>query len=563
MRRKKFRLLMISLICVSVALRYLVLPNPVYGSPHDDELLVRLGANILRGNWLGNYGSHMLLSKPAGYPMFLAWTHFLPWAPTMTVHIIQLVGILLIARELRSMNMSRGLVLLFVALSALHPQWYGQQMSRIYRDGLLTALTFLALGLSLWLGRIIPVWLASKQIRNRVILEVTIVSLMTGITLSWSIATKPGWYPLAIVVLGFSVRRIFLTSWRNWLPRLAVVGISAIIGLFSIVGYVVLMNQHHYGVSRLDTFSAGSFPDALNKWASVESDDTRKYIQVDASQRKRVYAVSPTAKKLETYLEIDPGNGWRGAPCNSPLKICDESSSWFAWDLRDAMHSAGLDNSAKQFEASFAQILHDITSACHTEKFQCSNSGIAPGVVSLADISKRELIDAYATATDWLVFNDIGYTTRGGVAPEGSNTTVWDEVVKGLPDRTVLNPYRPEVSAIGNTITLLQRLYGIIWPPLFLIATVHFVTSLFSKARIRGLQLISLMAILGLVLFIGQLALLEASSGMYLTSGKTLYMLPAFPFVILAVIIELSAVFKFMAHKLESSQLMTKDGSAL
>ena len=392
-----------------------MLPNPVYGSPHDDELLVRLAANILQGNWLGNYGSHMLLSKPAGYPMFLAWTHFLPWAPTITVHIILLVGVLLMARELRSMNLSRELVLLFVALSTLHPQWYGQQMSRIYRDGLLTALTFLGLGLSLWLGRIIPLWLAGKQIRKRVIFEVTIVSLMTGITLSWSIATKPGWYPLAIVMLGFSARRIFLISWldwRNWLPRIAVVGISAIIGLTSIVGYVLLMNQHHYGIARLDTFSAGSFPNALNKWASVESDDTRKYIQVDASQRKRVYAISPTAKKLEPYLEIDPGNGWRGAPCNSPLKICDESAAWFAWDLRDATHSAGLDNSAKQFEASFDQILRDITSACHTNKFQCSNRGIAPGVVSLADMAKRELVDAYATATDWLIFNDVGNTMR-------------------------------------------------------------------------------------------------------------------------------------------------------
>ena len=532
-----------------------MLPNPVYGSPHDDELLVRLAANILQGNWLGNYGSHMLLSKPAGYPMFLAWTHFLPWAPTITVHIILLVGVLLIARELRSMNLSRELVLLFVALSTLHPQWYGQQMSRIYRDGLLTALTFLGLGLSLWLGRIIPLWLASKQLRKRVIFEVTIVSLMTGITLSWSIATKPGWYPLAIVMLGFSARRIFLISWldwRNWLPRIAVVGISAIIGLTSIVGYVLLMNQHHYGIARLDTFSAGSFPNALNKWASVESDDTRKYIQVDASQRKRVYAISPTAKKLEPYLEIDPGNGWRGAPCNSPLKICDESAAWFAWDLRDATHSAGLDNSAKQFEASFDQILRDITSACHTNKFQCSNRGIAPGVVSLADMSKRELVDAYATATDWLIFNDVGNTTRGGVAPEGSNTKVWDQVVKGLPDRTVLNLYRPEVSAIGNTITLLQRLYSIIWPLLFLIATVNFVSGLFNKARVRGIQLISLTAILGLILFIGQLALLESSSGMYLTSGKTLYMLPAFPFMLLAVVIELSVTTKISSNKIDT-----------
>ena len=552
MGRKKFRLITLALICVSLVLRHLVLPSPLYGTVHDDELMVRLGASILRGNWLGNYGSHMLLSKPAGYPLFLAWNHFLPWAPTMTVHIILLVGVLLIARELRSMNLSRGLVLLFVALSALHPQWFGASMSRIYRDGLLTALTFLCLGLSLWLGRIIPLWLASKRFRSRVILEVAVVSLMTGLTLSWSIATKPAWYPLVFVIFGFSVHRIFPISWpkwRIWLPRIAVVAIATVVGSTSIVGYIMMKNQRHYGVRQLDSFSAGSFPDALNKWTSVQSDDTRKYLLIDASQRKRVYAISPTAKKLEPYLEIGDGNGWRAAPCNSPLKICDESAAWIAWDLRDAMHSAGLDTSAKQFEASFAQISRDITSACHAKKLQCSNRGIAPGVVALTDISLRELVDAYATAADWLVFNDIGYTTRGGVAPEGSNTKVWDQIAKGLPDRTVLNPYRPEVSSIGNTITLLQRLYGIIWPLLFLIAIARFVTSLFSKARTRGIQLISLIAILGLILFIGQLALLEASSGMYLSSGKTLYMLPAFPFILLVVVIELSIATKILSNK--------------
>ena len=537
-------------------------PNPLYGSAHDDELMVRLGASILRGNWLGNYGSHMLLSKPAGYPLFLAWSHFLPWAPTLTVHLVLLSGVVLIARELRYMGMSRGSVLLFVVLSALQPQWFGWQMSRIYREGLLTSLTFLGLGLSLWLGRIIPIWLQRKQMDRRVVAEIIIVSFLTGLILSWSIATKPGWYPLAIVMFGFSVRQIFSIRWLNWrvwLPRIAFVGITATTGLTSIVGYVVLQNQHHYGIAHLDTFSAGSFPNALNKWASVKSDDTRKYILVDTSQRKRVYAVSPTAKKLEPYLEGARGSGWRNAPCSSPLQICDESAAWFIWDLRDAMHSAGLDTSAKQFDASFAAISRDITAACNAEKFPCSNSGIAPGVISLADMSKRELVDAYATAIAWMVSPDIGSTTRGGIAPDGSPTESWDQVVKGLPDRIALNPYRPEVAAIGNTVSLLQQLYRIVSPLLMLIAIIGFATNLFSVARISGLNLISLISVLGIILFIGQLALLEVSSGMYLLTGVALYLLPCFPYLLLCSVIELEVVGSQLTRRCRFSNLSGKD----
>ena len=72
-------------------------------------------------------------------------------------------------------------------------------------------------------------------------------------------------------------------------------------------------------------------------------------------------------------------------------------------------------------------------------------------------MSKRELVNTYATATDWLLFPCFDYTTRSGAAPYGGVTKDGDQVVKGLTDRTVLNPYKPEVIAIGNTIQLLQR----------------------------------------------------------------------------------------------------------
>jgi hypothetical protein len=555
MNRFRFRTLVTSAIFFSTVLRFLVFPNTNYGATHDDELMVRLAASILRGDWLGNYSSHLLLSKPAGYPLFLAWTHFLPWATTLTVHLILLVGVLLIARELRYMGMNRGFVLLFVALSALHPQWFGSQMSRIYRDGLLTALTFLGLGLSLWLGRIIPIWLERRRFRDQISIEVVFVSLLTGLTLSWSIATKPGWYPLAIVMFTLSVRRIACIrrlKWGIWGPRLVAVGFTVTIGIASIVGYIVLQNQNHYGITQLDSFSSGSFTTALSKWTSVKSDDTRKYVLVDASQRKRVYSISPTAKKLEPYLELSWGNGWRGAACSSLLNICDESATWFVWDLRDAMHSAGLDTSAKKFEESFALLSQEITVACNSNLIHCSNDGLAPGVVALAEMSKREIVDGYATAIDWLMFPDIGYLPRGGEVAEGIMTKDWDEVIKGLPTRTKLNNYRPEVVAIGNTISLLQRLYMVIWPTLVLIAIGSFIASAFRKAWLRGLRLISTIAIFGLLLFIGQLALLEASSGMYLVAGKSLYLLPAFPFLLLSVVIELSYVSALLVQKIKS-----------
>ena len=71
---------------------------------------------------------------------------------------------------------------------------------------------------------------------------------------------------------------------------------------------------------------------------------------------------------------------------------------------------------------------------------------------------------------------------------------------------------------------------------------INLLISDFSTAPIGRLELISLIAILGFVLLIRQPTLLEESSGMYLSAGGTMYLLPAFPLLLLSLVIELSFV---------------------
>lgn len=558
MSRRDFRLLSSLVLCASLLLRYLVQPAPLYGAQHDDELMVRLASSILKGNWLGNYTDlgHLTLSKPAGYPLFLAWTHFLPWAPTVTVHLLLLTGIVLIARELRSLGIGRGAILIFVALSALHPQWFGWQMSRIYRDGFLAALTFVGIGLSLQLGRLLAERKTLRDEKSGSIFHLLLVASLNGFVLSWMIATKPGWYPLAVVMVLFTMRRLLHWrnwNWRLWFTRITSVGTAVLFGLASVVGYISFQNKSHYDIFQLDTFSTGTFPKALSKWSSVQSDDSRKYISVDASQRGRVYEVSEIARKLKPYLELGWGNGWRGASCSSGLQICDESSAWFAWDLRDAMRSASLDNSAKQFELSFAQLEKEISLGCRSKKLNCSGSSLAPGVVSLSEISKREFVDAYSTAFDWIVFSDIGSTVRGGVSTHNpEQLAVWDSTVKGLPSRVALNVYRPEVTALGNSVLLVQRLFNVIWPLIFILSSFSLIALRNVIRQGREIRIISLISFGGALLFVFQLALLEASSGMYLTIGKQLYLLPVFPFVLLFISTESSRMFFVISERVKN-----------
>ena len=124
--QRLFRIHLVWISLLSLTFRFLVPPNPGYGAVHDDELMVTMAHNIMETGWIGNYSElgHLLLSKPPGLSMFLAHTHFLPWAPTVTIHALLLMGFLLFLREVRAFGVPRQLVTAMYVMVAFFPDWY-------------------------------------------------------------------------------------------------------------------------------------------------------------------------------------------------------------------------------------------------------------------------------------------------------------------------------------------------------------------------------------------------------------------------------------------------------
>jgi hypothetical protein len=78
--------------------------------------------------------------------------------------------------------------------------------------------------------------------------------------------------------------------------------------------------------------------------------------------------------------------------------------------------------------------------------------------------------------------------------------------------------------------------------------------SLVVLRKAREIRMISIISFGGALLFVAQIALLEASSGMYLTIGKTLYLLPVFPFMLLFMSTESARVFSIINERLRSQR---------
>lgn len=535
-----FRTYVAFVLFLSVGFRALIPPSPGYGATHDDELMVNLTHQLLLGNWLGSYESlgHLTHSKPPGYPLFLAISHVFPWAPTITTHLILLLGILVIAREFRLLGISRPLTLAFVAFSSFAPYWYWDQMSRIYRDGFLAALTFLIIGLTLVARRLILQISNEHQTRDRINLGLIVLSI--GGAIGWYYITKPSWHAIlffVLIITGLSVLQISGISKKRKLVLLPSLVVLLIAPTLAVTNYVENKNYEIYGVREIDTFAHGEFPRAMKLMYGIEDKQDRKYVDINLAMRDEMYEISPTARKLQPYLELPDGTGWRGQPCATDLKICDESAAWFPWDLRDAAQAASPSESAIDFEETFRLIADDIEIACHQEKIKCEAGGIAPGLDSIDSISKRDFVEALSLSFLILAKMDSGDFTRGdNSGVDKDRIQLWGDSINGLPSINAPETYERNNAVMGDTRRLLSVPYEFGWIVLLLVSLFGLIVNTGSGQQSKAsstLRVVGITSVLSFGMLSSQLSLLEATSGMYMKFGGAVYLLSAAPFQIM------------------------------
>jgi hypothetical protein len=310
-----------------------------------------------------------------------------------------------------------------------------------------------------------------------------------------------------------------------------------------VITTIAKINNHHYGVSVVDTFANGSFPTALKVLSGIKDTENRAYVDVTKAMRSEGYRVSPTLRRLRPYLEQPNNTGWRGVACGYKQlgKICDESSAWFPWDFRAAIQSAGLGDTAIEFEETNMRIALELVSACQTRKILCENPGLAPGLDSLDSLSWRNVIDAMFIGVEYLSNAEFGKRDRFS-QPRGylGVETLWEPTINGFPQIEYSSNLEINSQSLQHVRLVWSKLYQLV---LNLAILGHLLGLIipakkFKLNRERS-SLMRIIAIGGLVsaaLLIFQIALLDASSGIYMSDGGRWYLLPATPFVLVALI---------------------------
>lgn len=165
------------------------------------------------------------------------------------------------------------------AFIAFCPVWFGDNMSRIYRDGFLAAIAFWVIGLLLHLTNEIVKANKLPHFEKKLFQNLGFRSFFGFIYSVWFI-TKPSTQPLTMATIVLLLLLILKLRNITSIALVLVFTISSFVDYLPLKGYVEFQNNKHYGVSITENFYSGYFSKALTLMTRVEPVSTRRYVAV-------------------------------------------------------------------------------------------------------------------------------------------------------------------------------------------------------------------------------------------------------------------------------------------
>lgn len=398
-------LLYAAAIFINISLRSVIPVNAAFSSPHDDELGIHLSSNILKGEWLGAWDNRTL-AKPSGYSIYLALTHYIPLPLVVINQTIYIIVVFLLINRVQKLfvaNFKGKRILLFLVFTFMifQPILFEPDANRIYRSSVpLITLTLLFSVTLFGIFQKIDTFgnfpMPHSQSRKKFYFDVVVLSLTYACLVlfrfeSFSLLICS----LPLISLALARKYFQLGAGKQtkkaFLKMVFIATFAALISYSTPLYAIGEANRTAYGVALSENYFQGSFSKAINLWASVDvGRDPRPYVIVSAEQRNAVYKISKNASLMKPYLEAK-NNGWNKIACDT-IQLCDNSGSWFTWQVRDAAVQTGLVNSEKTFQKFFDDLANDIFNSCSSLEFNCGRTANLVGSKPLFEISKSKIL---------------------------------------------------------------------------------------------------------------------------------------------------------------------------
>ena len=513
-------------------------------SPHDDLLGVSLAKNILENNWLGDW-NNLTLGKPPGYSLYLAVAKQIPIqlvvVNQLIICLISAMLVMVIRHSLLKMRKYSDIWgILVYSVIIFNPYLFTTEMSRVYRTSLHAIL--LLLFCTVFLGLL-------NEIKNHHFSSETNKSFQRKSRI-WIVALSLNYFALImlrsesywilipfLLVLGVIIaqRTIELRRPRRvgYLKMITSIFFTGLLVYCISISFFGQLNNTKYGTSLIENYYSGGFANAIKDWQRVENGkDSRPYVIVSRAQRLAVYEISTNAAKLSPWLELKPGEGWQIHPCNSPIRLCDNSGGWFTWQVRDAAISTGEIKNEIEFQKFFQQISVDIKAACQREQIKCGPNSVGVGVKSLRDLPIEKIVDysiRNILSAFSLVFNlkgEVATPDQYGVGGEIIDT--YHEVVnyRSEPPGSIFAP------TYSESLRLLEKIYTPIQVLLLFLAFLGFILTWQKENRLLVYAVFAF-GIIGIILVSLGVSVAQVSFGWRVEGPYLLPIQPILQFITL------------------------------
>jgi hypothetical protein len=322
-------------------------------SPHDDQFFMQRAEC---GYWFDQGYTQFSFIKDPIYPLF-GWIWF-----RLGINLrLATAASYLAAAGFFSWSLVRrrshgGVGLLVFAACALHPMQFAV-FQQTTADALYPTLLLLVLGALLVqfqeAGR--PGWWRH--------------GLFSGLALGLLWNTRPE-RPLAGLLLLFFLAVGGYTAWRQaptwkvafgqWLRAWALV--PAVLALTALT--IPTANYVRFGVFATSDLQAPGFWSAYQALTSIRPQRSLRLVSVTREARLQAYAVSPSFRQLQPYLEGNVGEKYASFGRRLyALPPGELAGGWFWWAVRDATAAAGHCRSAEEAEAFYRQIAEELQTA--------------------------------------------------------------------------------------------------------------------------------------------------------------------------------------------------------
>lgn len=534
---------MVWVALVSLSLRIMSAPSVIPVSPHDDLLQVRLALKISKGDWLGSYGDlgNLMMAKPPGYPIFLAFSTMLGISPQILLHLALLLVTAMLVRQIIPAILQNTRVIVY-AFGVLWPTLFGAEFSRYYREGLIYLLSLLTLLLMISI---------CQTLTNKFDIKALAIKLCSlGLCLGLIVITKPialTYVPALGVIFITSVFKVQKIT-KSVIKRfLLIVGLISLVASFTFLpsSLVSAQNQKMYGEYQVDSFRGGSFKRAINGITGLPPHTRSQSEMVSNAQLETLSNVGHYSSEIVKKLRGGNLDMWTAISCGSG-GACSTTGGYFMWALRDAIAMTGEDTTATQFNNALDKISTEIDLFCR-KNGDCYGGDLAVGVKIPSDWDWFEFVNSYVTVLNEIIFPSVGtsqYLSKDQMAPE-----IYQEWLQmpGIPLRDSRSNYTNPVPGFLKALTPLV-LGGFI--VLFFISVQRKKSIRLShqptNCDVRSFSRVKVpddLSIFGMIIGLGsflcmtsQLAALQASSGIYLALGAQTYSIdclaPFFVFVV-------------------------------